>query len=70
MYLGGPEQAQTFLTVYETVGPLDAHELQFLATFRRLRWAVQGTYVAWRLAAHDLTGGVEQADKERGLENA
>ncbi|MEO7058509.1 MAG: phosphotransferase [Lapillicoccus sp.] len=70
MYLGGPEQAQTFLTEYNTLGPLDTPELQFLATFRRFRWAVQGAYFAWRLAACDLTGGVEQADNERGLCNA
>lgn len=70
MYLGGPERAEAFLRVYRTQGPLVADELQLLEAFRRFRWAVQGTYFAWRLATHDLTGGVERADNERGLDNA
>ncbi|MGH3332845.1 MAG: phosphotransferase enzyme family protein [Nocardioidaceae bacterium] len=70
MYLGGPERATAFLMTYETQGPLETDELQLLDAFRRFRWAVQGAYFAWRLAAHDRTGGVEQADNERGLDNA
>lgn len=70
MYLGGPERATAFLMAYGTQGPLVENELQHLEAFRRFRWAVQGAYFAWRLAAHDLTGGVEQADNERGLDNA
>lgn len=70
MYLGGPERAAAFLMVYGTQGPLVEGELQLLDAFRRFRWAVQGAYFAWRLAAHDLTGGVEQAENERGLDNA
>ncbi|QNN51163.1 phosphotransferase enzyme family protein [Nocardioides mesophilus] len=70
MYLGGPVRARAFLMIYEALGPQVAGELQLLDAFRRFRWAVQGAYFAWRLAAHDLTGGVEQADNERGLANA
>ena len=70
MYLGGSESATAFLSTYETHGPLASDELRLLDAFRRLRWAVQGAYFAWRLAAHDLTGGVEQADNEKGFDNA
>ena len=70
MYLGGSESATALLSTYETHGPLASDELRLLDAFRRLRWAVQGAYFAWRLAAHDLTGGVEQADNEKGFDNA
>lgn len=70
MYLGGTGSATTFLSAYAAQGPLGADELQLLDAFRRFRWAVQGAYFAWRLAAHDLTGGVEQADNRRGLDDA
>jgi Ser/Thr protein kinase RdoA (MazF antagonist) len=70
MYLGGAEGAAAFLDTYRAQGPLGADELQALDAFRRFRWAVQGTYFAWRLAAHDLTGGVEQSGNEKGLADA
>ena len=70
MYLGGTQSATAFLSTYGTQGPLDTDEMTLLDVFRRFRWAVQGAYFAWRLAAHDLTGGVEQSDNERGLDNA
>ena len=65
MYLGGPESATAFPR-----GPLDTDETGLLDAFRRFRGAAQGAYFAWRLAAHDLTGSVEQSDNGRGLDNA
>jgi homoserine kinase type II len=70
MYLGGPASAMAFLSTYAVEGPLDAGEMQMLDAFRRFRWAVQGAYFARRLAAHDLTGGEERADNEKGLADA
>lgn len=70
MYLGGTERAAAFLSTYRTHGPLAAQELQHLDAFRRFREAVQGTYFAWRLAANDLTGGVDRAENEKGLNDA
>jgi homoserine kinase type II len=51
-------------------GPLGSDELQWLDAFRRLRWAVQAAYFAWRLAANDLTGIAGQAENEKGLADA
>lgn len=44
--------------------------MQYLDAFRRFREAVQGVYFAGRLVAHDLTGGIDQAENERGLNDA
>lgn len=70
MYLGGPHDASAFLRSYQAQGPLMAEEMQHLDAFRRFREAVQGAYFAGRLAANDLTGGVERADNEKGLNDA
>lgn len=70
MYLGGLEQARTFLATYGDLGPLGSDELARLDTYRRFRWVVQGAYFASRIAAHDLTGGIEPADNQRGLDAA
>lgn len=70
MYLGGPTYAGEFLTTYAEQGPLAQDELRHLDAFRRFREAIQGTYFAWRLAANDLTGGIEHADNEKGLNDA
>ena len=70
MYLGGPERAAAFLATYRAHGPLAADEMRHLDAFRRLREAVQAAYFAWRVAAHDLTGGIDQADNEKGLDDA
>ena len=70
MYLGGPEHAQPFLGTYATDGPLQEHEMQHLDAFRRFREAIQGTYFARRLATNDLTGGIDHADNEKGLNDA
>ena len=70
MYLGGTQAAATFLDTYRGQNPLPADEMRLLDVFRRFRWALQATYFAWRLAAHDLTGVVEQADNKQGLDNA
>lgn len=70
MYLGGTEHASAFLSAYLSQGPLPADEMQHLDAFRRFREAVQGAYFARRLASNDLTGGIEQADNERGLNDA
>ncbi|HEY0643758.1 MAG TPA: phosphotransferase [Nocardioides sp.] len=70
MYLGGTAYASAFLSTYLSQGPLSADEMQHLDAFRRFREAVQGVYFAGRLASNDLTGGIEPADNEKGLNNA
>lgn len=70
MYLGGPQQGSAFLSTYRSRGPLGAAEMQYLDAFRRFREAVQGAYFAGRLAANDLTGGIDQAENEKGLDDA
>lgn len=70
MYLGGPERAAAFLSTYRTYGPLAVGEMEHLDAFRRFREAIQGTYFAWRLAANDLTGVVDRAENEKGLNDA
>lgn len=70
MYLGGTETASAFLSTYLLQGPLSAEEMQHLDAFRRFREAVQGAYFAGRLASNDLTGGIEKADNEKGLNDA
>ena len=70
MYLGGTEYAAEFLATYRTDGPVGSEELQHLPAFRRFREAIQGTYFAWRLATNDLTGGIDTAENEKGLNDA
>jgi homoserine kinase type II len=70
MYLGGTAHASAFLSTYLAQGPLSADEMQHLDAFRRFREAVQGVYFAGRLASNDLTGGIEHADNEKGLNDA
>lgn len=70
MYLGGTEHATAFLDAYCADGPLLDGEIQHLDSFRRLREVVQGVYFAGRLAADDLTGGIERSDNEKGLADA
>ena len=70
MYLGGREQAAAFLGAYRAHGPLAAEEMRHLDAFRRFREAVQGTYFAGRLASNDLTGGIDQAENQKGLDDA
>lgn len=70
MYLGGTPHASAFLSAYLAQGPLGVEELKHLDSFRRLREVVQGVYFAGRLATEDLTGGVDQADNEKGLDDA
>ncbi len=66
MYLGGTEHASAFLSAYLSQAPFSVDEMQHLDAFRRFREAVQGAYFASRLASNDLTGGIEQADNEKG----
>jgi len=70
MYLGGTERAAVFLSTYLKHGPLAAQEMQHLDAFRRFREVVQGAYFARRLDANDLTGGIDQAENEKGLNDA
>jgi homoserine kinase type II len=70
MYLGGPADASTFLAVYRRQGPLGDDDLQHLDAFRRLRWTIQGTYFAHRLATDDLTGILDDSANLKGLEDA
>jgi len=70
MYLGGTERASAFLDTYRSRGPLPDGEMQHLDAFRRFRETVQGAYFAGRLAAGDLTGGIDVAENEKGLDDA
>ena len=70
MYLGGTDDATAFLDTYRAHGPLGSDEMQLLDAFRRFRWAVQAAYFAFRLASHDLTGIADQAENEKGLDDA
>ena len=70
MYLGGRPHASAFLDAYRDLGPLPEEELRHLDAFGRLREVVQGVYFAGRLAARDLTGGIEDADNQKGLDDA
>ena len=70
MYLGGRAYASTFLSTYESAGPLGIEELAHLDAFSRFREAVQGAYFAERLATNDLTGSIDHAENEKGLGDA
>lgn len=70
MYLGGRQRSAAFLRAYESHGGLRTSELTHLDAFRRLREAVQAVYFAGRLTTADLTGGVAQADNEKGRDDA
>jgi homoserine kinase type II len=70
MYLGGTERAEPFLDIYRECGPLGHAELDLLDSFRRLRWALQAAYFAWRSASGDLTGIADAAENQRGLDRA
>lgn len=70
MYLGQPAEASTFLSTYRTWGPLASDELQWLDAFRRFRWVVQAAYFSWRLASGNLTGIADQAENDKGLDDA
>ncbi len=70
MYLGGRAYASTFLSTYESEGPVGVDELTHLDAFSRFREAVQGAYFAGRLASNNLTGGIDRAENEKGLSDA
>jgi Ser/Thr protein kinase RdoA (MazF antagonist) len=70
MYLGGPADATPFLQTYRDDSPLGDDEVQYLDAFRRFRWVVQGAYFAWRLCARNLTGITNDAENEKGLNDA
>lgn len=70
MYLGGREHASSFLSTYESHGPVGTEELAHLDAFSRFREVVQGAYFARRLATNDLTGGIDDAENEKGLSDA
>jgi Ser/Thr protein kinase RdoA (MazF antagonist) len=70
MYLGGREHATAFLTRYAADGPLREDEMGHLDAFRRFRHAIQAAYFARRLATNDLTGGVDRAQNQKGLDDA
>jgi homoserine kinase type II len=71
MYVGGPGPAQALVAAYLGEGILGAAEVeQGLAPMLRLRWAVQASYFAWRIATNNLTGIGGPHDNEKGLEDA
>ncbi len=58
------------VSTYLAQGPLAAQEMQYVDAFRRLREVVQGAYFAGRLVTNDFTGGIDQAENEKGLNDA
>lgn len=70
MYLGGTERAGAFLDAYREQAPLAADEMRHLDTFRRFREVVQGAYFARRLATGDITGDMDRAGNQKGLDDA
>lgn len=70
MYLGGPGEASAFLKAYQAQCPLGPAEMDRLDSFRRFRWAVQGAYLAWRLASNNLVGIQDRLDNQSGLDRA
>ena len=69
MYLGGSDPGPHLpRDVREPRPPRVPRELARIDTYRRFRWVVQGAYFASRIAADDLTGGIEPADNQHGLE--
>ncbi|MFC7406880.1 phosphotransferase enzyme family protein [Georgenia alba] len=70
MYLGGPDRAASFLESYRELGLLGTDEWRRLDDLRRFRWIVQAVYFTGRLVSNDLTGVSDQADNERGLQDA
>jgi homoserine kinase type II len=71
MYVGGPDNGGPLIEAYLAEGVLPRAEVdRGLLTFLRFRWAVQADYFARRIANHDLTGIADQAENEKGLEDA
>jgi len=70
MYLGGRQHAAQLLSTYLAQGPVDPAELEHLDAFRRFREVIQATYFAARLAANDLTGGIDPSENGKGLHEA
>lgn len=71
MYLGGTDEAATFLSHYAQQGPVPSDELdQHLHTFRRFRAIVQADYFAGRILSNDLTGIADNTENHEGLDHA
>lgn len=71
MYLGGTDQAATFLSHYTKQGPVPPAELDHhLHTFRRFRAIVQADYFARRILNKDLTGIDNDSENHKGLNDA
>lgn len=71
MYVGGPDNAGPLIEAYLAQSTLTRSEVdRGLLTLLRFRWAVQADYFARRIADHDLTGIADQAENEKGLEDA
>jgi Ser/Thr protein kinase RdoA (MazF antagonist) len=71
MYVGGPGRGDPLIAAYLATGALAPDEVERgLRTVARLRWAVQADYFAKRIATDDLTGIVDPAENEKGLEDA
>jgi Ser/Thr protein kinase RdoA (MazF antagonist) len=71
MVAGGPDHATTLVRAYLDKGVLGAAEVEHgLVPMLRFRWAVQASYLAWRIATSNLTGISEPQDNEKGLEDA
>lgn len=71
MYLGGLQPAQPFLETYAMAGIVPRAELDdHLAAFRRFRAIVQADYFAHRILNNDLTGISDDAENQKGLDDA
>lgn len=71
MYLGGRQNATTFLASYVENNPgLAAEVAAHLDSFSRFRAAVQASYFSMRVATSDLTGIEDLRENQKGLRDA
>lgn len=71
MYVRGPANAEVLIEAYLAQGVLTRAETDCgLLTLLRFRLAVQADYFARRIANRDLTGIADDAENEKGLEDA
>jgi homoserine kinase type II len=71
MYAGGPGHADRLVAAYLAQGVLAESEVERgLRALLRFRWAVQADYFARRITERDLTGIADDAENEKGLNDA
>ncbi len=69
-WFGGNIHSETMLRHYVRSSPIRAQELDLLNIFKRLRWAANAWWFAWRIVADDQTGMSSPAANHGGLAEA